>query len=89
MTTKTLEIIKYPNEILRNQSEPVEINDKETLEILQQMRKYVMEEENNALGLSLPQVGVNKRGFVATLEGKTDIIINPKIIQKYQFYLQV
>lgn len=78
----TLEIVKYPNEILRQKAELIIKGDKEVMEQLQFARRYVSLEENHAAGLALPQLGVLKRGFVATFDGKTEIIINPKILKK-------
>lgn len=80
--TTNLEIVKYPNEILRQVSKTIENNDKEAIETLLNMKKYVQNEENYAMGLALPQVGVSKRGFVAELQGKVEVVINPKILMK-------
>lgn len=59
----------------------------EVKDVLLAAREFIKEESNYALGLALPQLGINKRAFVANLEitqnGKTkrvtEVFINPLI----------
>lgn len=78
----TLEIVKYPNEILRQVAQPIQKNDKETIKVLREMLQYIQDDNNKAVGLALPQVGISKSGFVAFLKGKPEIVINPRILNK-------
>lgn len=85
MTTQIIEIVKYPNEILRQKSTPISAKDEDFKDVMDKLnfaKEYVSNNENQAAGLALPQIGVLKRGFVATLGGKTEIVINPKILKK-------
>lgn len=80
---KTLEIVKYPSEVLRQKSTLISKKaDKGIMEKLQQAAKYIMDEENHAAGLALPQIGILKRGFVMLLSGKAEIVINPRILKQ-------
>lgn len=86
---------QYPNDILKKIATPIK-DDESVKEVLLAMRDFVRNEENKALGLALPQVGISQRGFVATVramvKGKertfTEIFINPKIIIKKTKYKQ-
>lgn len=78
----TIEIVKYPNEILRQKAIPIAKTDGEAMMQLHEARKYIMDEKNKAAGLALPQIGESKRGFTAFLEGKAEIVINPKLLKK-------
>jgi peptide deformylase len=67
------------NEILRKKSEPVSVIDKKTAKFIKDMVKAMKEEKG--VGLAAPQVGVNQRIIIVTLDG--DIIVpmvNPDII---------
>lgn len=75
-----LNIIKYPDAILRKDAKEVEkINDEIKnliLDMTEIMQKY------DGAGLAAPQVGISKRIIIAN-DGKEDLaIINPKIIKK-------
>lgn len=80
--TLTIEIVKYPNEILRQKATPIAKNDSDALMKLQEARKYILVPENNAAGLAMPQFGESKRGFAAFLESKAEIVMNPKVLKK-------
>jgi len=76
-----LEIVQYPNDVLRQQCEKIEKNDKEVRKILGQMKKYVKNPLNGALGIALPQVGITKQGFIFRKGRNVEIVINPKILK--------
>lgn len=69
-----LEIIKYPNKILKTACKPVEFPLKEEIN---QLCKNMIETCNShhALGLSAPQVGHNLKIFASP----TSLFINPEI----------
>jgi peptide deformylase len=76
-----LKILTYPNPILEKKS--VKIANPTAPEI----RELVMDmletmEANNGLGLAAPQVGKNVKLCIVKLDGKTYILINPKIQYK-------
>lgn len=77
----SLQIIKYPNEILRKKCEKIEKKDKEVKKMLLEMYHFVSDPKNEAAGLSLPQIGINKCGFVYWRGNKVEIVINPKILR--------
>jgi peptide deformylase len=74
-----IEVVKYPNDILRKVAEPIEAGDTQTLEFLREMSNYIEDASKHASGLSLPQVGLSLRGFVFMLDGRAETVINPKI----------
>lgn len=77
-----LPIITYPNDILRKKAE--KIKDPKSAEIQELIFDMLetMEENGNALGLAAPQVGKSVRLCVIKYNGKTYILINPKIASK-------
>jgi peptide deformylase len=77
-----LPILTYPNQILRQKAKKVkDIKSPEIKELVLDMLE-TMEKNGNALGLAAPQVGKSIRLCVVKLEGKTYILINPKITSK-------
>lgn len=75
-----LNIIKYPDSILRKDAKEVEKVDNEIknliLDMTETMQKY------DGAGLSAPQVGVSKRIIIAD-DGKEELaIVNPEIVKK-------
>ena len=75
------ELLKFGNPILREVSEIVpknEIKSKEMLELLKDMRDTM--EAANGVGIAAPQIGVNKRVAIVTINNKLNILINPIIV---------
>lgn len=75
-----LNIIKYPDSILRKNAKEIEKIDDDIknliLDMTETMQKY------DGAGLAAPQVGVSKRIIIAN-DGKEELaIINPKIIKR-------
>ena len=80
-----MEIIKYPDPILRTVSEGVKLPlSKEDSKLLDDMFNYVKEHQDEAVGLSAVQVGVPKRMCVIRFKGTNGTtaykLVNPKII---------
>lgn len=80
-----MEIITYPNDILRQVSEPVEFPvSQEDKNLLNQMFAYLKEHSNKAVGLSAVQVGVLKRMCAIRFTQNNKLVcyklVNPKII---------
>lgn len=75
-----LNILTYPNELLRKKSTEIRNpKDSEIQELIFDMLE-TMEKTGNALGLAAPQVGKLVQLCIIKLDGKTYILINPKII---------
>lgn len=82
-------ILKFPHEALSKKSEPVIVFDAQLHELLDDM--IVLMKDNKGLGLAAPQVGVNKRIFVAynynghrNKDPEVVEFINPEIIEESQ-----
>ncbi len=77
-----LPIITYPNEILRQKAKKIkEPKSREIKDLILDMLE-TMEDSGNALGLAAPQVGQSVQLCIIKLDGKTHILINPKITRK-------
>jgi peptide deformylase len=77
-----LSILTYPNDILKRKSEKVrDVESPEVRDLIFDMLE-TMELSGNALGLAAPQVGQSLRICIIKLDGKTHILINPKITSK-------
>lgn len=75
-----LNIIKYPNQILRKKCEKIK-------EINEEIKKFVQEmvetmETSNGVGLAASQVGILKRIIVIKFENNSKVFINPEILKK-------
>jgi len=80
-----MNIIKYPDPILREISEPVKLPlSNEDRKVLDEMFSYVKEHSNVAVGLSAVQIGVLKRICAIRITGEKTIsykLVNPRIIR--------
>ncbi|MCP4675217.1 MAG: peptide deformylase [Deltaproteobacteria bacterium] len=80
-----LEIVKYPDERLRNKTEPVGVVDDDTRRIVDEMAEIMYSAPG--IGLAANQVGVLKRIAVIDVE-YTDgdpsliVLINPEIVER-------
>lgn len=73
-----LPILTYPNSLLKKKTEKIkDPKNPEIKELVFDMLETL--EKNNGLGLAAPQVGKSVRLCIIKLEGKTYILINPKI----------
>lgn len=81
-----LEIIKHPNEVLRQISEPVKLPlSREDRKLIEDMYKWVKENSDTAVGLSAIQVGIPKRmcaiRYVTKNSSFSYKLVNPEIIR--------
>lgn len=67
------------NPLLRQKSKPVEIFNKELKDLIEKMKKIVIDQ--NALGLAAIQIGVPLRVIVCKVNQNFKVFINPKIIK--------
>jgi len=89
-----MNIIKYPNEKLREISKtvklPLSAEDRQTLD---EMYSYIKDPANGAVGLSAIQIGIAKRMCAIRIVGDKTIgykLVNPKIIKHSakKYYLE-
>lgn len=76
-------IVLYPNPILRQKAKKIEIENIQSPEIqalIFDMLKVM--KEHDGVGLAAPQVGQSLRLCTIKFEGKTYVLINPKIKSK-------
>ena len=77
-----LPIITYPNKVLREKTKTIKKpQDKEIQSLIFDMLE-TMENNGNALGLAAPQINQSVKLCIIKLDGKTHILINPKITRK-------
>ncbi len=75
-----LEIIKVPNPGLKEKAAEVDTIDKATAELASEMINVMIKEKG--IGLAAPQVNINKRLFVISLQGdQPRTFINPQVIE--------
>ncbi len=74
----TLQIRKYPDPILRRETEPVEEYGPDLVELINEMKTIMLEEDG--VGLAGPQVGLPKKIAVVFYEGTLYVLINPVLI---------
>ncbi len=75
-----MEILKYPNSILKKASSPVLSIGEDDRNLLEQMTRAMY--LNRGVGLAAPQVGVNKQIIVADIGDKALLrLINPVVVK--------
>lgn len=75
-----LEILKYPNPLLKKKSEPVTVFDDELAKFVKDM--FAAMRAHQGVGLAAPQVGVLKKIAVVEYEGKSYVLINPRVLDQ-------
>lgn len=75
-----LEIKKYPDPVLKKISEPVTVFDESLAKFVKDL--FASMRVHDGVGLAAPQVGVLKKIAVVEYEGKSYVLINPKIIDQ-------
>jgi len=73
-------VVKIGDPLLRKTSKPVKDFDDELIELLEDMKETMY--ENDGMGLAAPQVGVLRRVIVMDVNGNYYELINPEIISK-------
>jgi len=73
-------IVVVPHPVLRQQAVPILADDEETVQLLQEMAEYLEDGVLPKGGISLPQVAVAKRGFVAMIDDEAVIMMNPSLV---------
>ena len=75
-----LEILKYPNPLLKKKSEEVTVFDEELAKFVGDL--FAAMRAHDGVGLAAPQVGVLKRIAVVEYEGKSYVLINPRVVDQ-------
>lgn len=80
--TKTMTVLKNPNQELRKVSAPVQLKDvaTPTMRELVNTLKATMKKENG-VGIAAPQVGIHERVIIAETNDGPTAFINPEIIE--------
>lgn len=77
--TEDQPVVKYPAEILRIVSKPVDTVNKKIRQVIEKMESVL--EKANGIGLAAPQIGMPMRIIVIAPESKSPIVlINPNIV---------
>ena len=76
--TGVLEILHYPNPVLKKQSEEVNVFDEELEGFVKKL--FASMRAHDGVGLAAPQVGVLKKIAVIEYEEKSYVLINPKVV---------
>lgn len=79
-TDGILEVRKYPDPVLKKVSEPVTVFDQELADFVKVL--FASMRVHDGVGLAAPQVGVLKKIAVVEYEGKSYILINPRVIDQ-------
>lgn len=75
-----LELIKYPNPILKKKCSPITIVGEEEEDLFRKMLKMMY--LNRGIGLAAPQVGINKQMAVVDIGDKRLLkLINPAVVE--------
>ena len=75
-----LEIKKYPDPVLKKISEPVTVFDEALADFVKVL--FSSMRVHDGVGLAAPQVGVLKKIAVVEYDGKSYVLINPKVIDQ-------
>lgn len=73
----TMEVLIFPNPVLRKKCEPVEKVDEEIRQIAKDMTETMYAAKG--VGLAAPQVGIPKQIFVVDIDDELITVINPQI----------
>lgn len=74
-----MDIVTYPDDVLRREASPVDEVDEEIVSLVDRMTEAMFRAEG--IGLAAPQVGVLTRVIVVNLEDDFHIVVNPEIVE--------
>jgi len=74
-----MDIVTYPDDVLRNEASPVDKVDEEIVTLADRMTEAMFRAEG--IGLAAPQVGVLTRVIVVNVEDDFHIVVNPEIVE--------
>jgi peptide deformylase len=74
-----LEVLRYPNSILRKKCDAIETIDDEILQLAHDMLETMYEDKG--IGLAAPQVGIIRQLIVLDIGDGPLALINPKVVE--------
>jgi peptide deformylase len=74
-----LEVLRYPNSILRKKCDAIEAVDDDVVQLAQDMLETMYEDKG--IGLAAPQVGITRQLIVLDVGDGPMALINPKIVE--------
>jgi peptide deformylase len=77
-----VDIVTYPNEVLREKVPEISVIDKKTKSEIKILRNK-LQKSDFAVGLAATQLGIKKRFFGIKFDNKVRIFINPKIVNYF------
>jgi peptide deformylase len=75
-----LEIVIYPDPVLRKKTDPVDRIDDSILKLMEEMADVMYQKDG--CGLAAPQVGISRRILVADIGEGLMNLVNPEIVQR-------
>lgn len=75
-----MEIVTHPDEVLRQEAEPIEEITEDVRDLADKMTEIMFRQEG--IGLAAPQIGVSKQLIVIDLEDEFHILANPEIAER-------
>jgi peptide deformylase len=76
----TLEIVLFPDPVLRRPAKPVDVFDQDLVTLVDRMKRSMV--QSDGVGLAAPQVGISLRVLVLSEDGspeKARALVNPKV----------
>jgi len=74
-----LEVLRYPNSILRKKCDVIETIDEEVMQLARDMFETMYEDKG--IGLAAPQVGITRQLIVLDIGDGPLALINPKVVE--------
>ena len=74
-----LEVLRYPNSILRKKCDAIEAIDDQVVQLARDMLETMYEDKG--IGLAAPQVGITRQLIVVDIGEGPLVLINPKIVE--------
>jgi peptide deformylase len=74
-----LEVLRYPNSILRKKCDAIETIDEEVVQLARDMLETMYEDKG--IGLAAPQVGITRQLIVLDVGDGPLALINPRIVE--------
>ena len=74
-----LEVLRYPNSILRKKCDAIETIDDDVVQLAQDMLETMYEDKG--IGLAAPQVGITRQLIVLDIGDGPLALINPKVVE--------
>ena len=80
ITGEVIEIRTYPDPVLKKVSEPVTVFDEGLEKLVKDL--FASMHVHDGVGLAAPQIGILKKVAVVEYDGKSYVLINPRVIDQ-------